>query len=426
MTKLPATFQDWDAIASLLPDNRQETAKSTGAFTRSRLFASCDQLLRMICLYAWADTSLKVTVADANAANFMTISAVALHSRLKKIAPWLETLILHLFSQKVKPAVLSKLPYQILLVDTTGISLMNSKGTDYRIHAKYNLLSHEFVELNLTTFSVGETFKNFTFSENDLVIADRGLAHRPGIVHIHKAKAKVIVRLTRTNLPLQTPDKVKFEIVDALKRLKAGEVGDWAVQTIAEGDLVSVPGRMIACRRKPKEIENAIRALKKENKNPSAEALLGCEYFFVFTTLSVEEANGKFVLDLYRFRWQIEMAFKLIKSQLQIDHVRAFRPDVVRSYLLCKILGVLLMEDFTSRWVSLHPVDFDSDFPISKWRLWASLQRVLIHALGISATLTDWVANSALKVGMYRDTSRKRKKQDLSVLFDVTREPANA
>ncbi len=61
------------------------------------------------------------------------------------------------------------------------------------------------------------------------------------------------------------------------------------------------------------------------------------------------------------------MAFKFLKSQLHLDHVRAHDPLSVQSYLLCKAHGALLIEDMISGWVSLTPQDHDDDYSINKF-----------------------------------------------------------
>jgi IS4 transposase len=50
-------------------------------------------------------------------------------------------------------------------------------------------------------------------------------------------------------------------------------------------------------------------------------------------------------LTLYRFRWQIEMAFKRMKSILALDEMAAKDQRLCRTFLLAKLLAALLVED---------------------------------------------------------------------------------
>jgi hypothetical protein len=169
-----------------------------------------------------------------------------------------------------------------------------------------------------------------------------------------------------------------------------------------------------------KAVRTARKAARKKHQTVKPETLTACGYTFVFTTLSAEEANAELILALYRFRWQVEMAFKLLKSQLHLDKIRAHDPDLARSYLLAKLLGAILLEDLTGRWVSLAPEDNEADYPLSRWRLWAALWRTLIAALELFVSLSDWMKKKALYSNLYRDTPRKRKKQALDQILDCS------
>jgi IS4 transposase len=143
--------------------------------------------------------------------------------------------------------------------------------------------------------------------------------------------------------------------------LKAGEYGDWAVQTApdAEADLAPLRGRVVAFPKTEEATQKAIRlatkASRKKGHQILPQTLVACGYLFVFTTLLACQAGAELILALYRFRWQVEMAFKLLKSQLHLDHVRAHDAHLVRTYLLCKLLGALLLEDLSRCWVSFSP-----------------------------------------------------------------------
>jgi Transposase DDE domain len=51
------------------------------------------------------------------------------------------------------------------------------------------------------------------------------------------------------------------------------------------------------------------------------------------------------VLTAYRLRWQIELAFKRLKSQLGLDRLPAKSRDLARSWLLAHLILALLIDD---------------------------------------------------------------------------------
>ncbi len=67
---------------------------------------------------------------------------------------------------------------------------------------------------------------------------------------------------------------------------------------------------------------------------------------------------AKDVLDIYRFRWQIELAFKRMKSLPFLGDLPARDPPLARCFLYSKLLAALLLEDFTSEILSFSPWGF--------------------------------------------------------------------
>jgi IS4 transposase len=60
-------------------------------------------------------------------------------------------------------------------------------------------------------------------------------------------------------------------------------------------------------------------------------------------------------MDFYRFRWQIELAFKRMKSILNLDELPAKDPALARTVLYAKLLAALLVEDFTTHFLAISP-----------------------------------------------------------------------
>ena len=76
----------------------------------------------------------------------------------------------------------------------------------------------------------------------------------------------------------------------------------------------------------------------------TAATLAAADYVLVLTSLPPAAADAAAVLELYRLRWQIECAFKRLKSLLHLDALRAFDPQLAQTYLLAKLLGALLVD----------------------------------------------------------------------------------
>ena len=64
----------------------------------------------------------------------------------------------------------------------------------------------------------------------------------------------------------------------------------------------------------------------------------------VFTTLPEELITPADVLELYRFRWQIELVFKRLKQLLRLGHLPHKDPVAAKSWILSKLVIALLLE----------------------------------------------------------------------------------
>ncbi len=93
----------------------------------------------------------------------------------------------------------------------------------------------------------------------------------------------------------------------------------------------------------------------KKGRTPSATALRLAGYFCLLTTLPVALASDDVVVELYRVRWQIENFFKRCKTLLHFDHLRAFDPELVRTYCLAKLIEVALIQCLHEEAISFSP-----------------------------------------------------------------------
>jgi len=69
-------------------------------------------------------------------------------------------------------------------------------------------------------------------------------------------------------------------------------------------------------------------------------------------------------LELYRFRWQIELAFKRLKSLLSLDQLPAFDEQLVRTIIYAKLLAALILSDYRDSYLNFFPWGY---FPLNVW-----------------------------------------------------------
>ena len=64
------------------------------------------------------------------------------------------------------------------------------------------------------------------------------------------------------------------------------------------------------------------------------------------------------IRDSYRFRWQVELVFKRMKSLLDLDGLPAKDENLASTFIYSKVLAALLLDDFTQAFVSFSPWGF--------------------------------------------------------------------
>jgi hypothetical protein len=81
----------------------------------------------------------------------------------------------------------------------------------------------------------------------------------------------------------------------------------------------------------PSAAEEARRKLlkgaKKKGGKVNPRTLEAADYFFVLTSVPAEDLTAAQVLEVYRYRWQIEMTFKRLKEILPLRRIPAKDPD---------------------------------------------------------------------------------------------------
>ena len=113
------------------------------------------------------------------------------------------------------------------------------------------------------------------------------------------------------------------------------EVGpaEWALSYRHDGR--TFPARLCALRRSAvaaeEERAQARESARKSRGTASARTLELAGYILILSSLPAAEASTRELLELYRLRWQVELAFKRLKSLLQIGHLHTYDPAFLTS-----------------------------------------------------------------------------------------------
>lgn len=345
----------WPYLMAFLGGERRitELAYESGAFVRRREIQSPAEMLQLLLTWSVAERSLRETAALSAEAGMADVSDVALLKRFMKAGDWLGALLAQVLGE-VQPTASSIL--RVRLIDASSIRRRGGRGTDARLHLSIDLRSHCIDQLELTDARAGETLDRFTFAPGEIALIDRGYAHRDALCTVAHAGAHFVVRLPWSNVPLETRDGESFDLMAALRSLPEASAAEFAVQMRSSTGQI-VPCRFVAIRKsEAAAAESRRRVLKERKKHGTVDprTIEAAGYVFVLTNLP-SEVSAESVLELYRFRWQIEMKFKTLKSVLHLGNVPVRSPELLRVYVTAKLLVALLIDAFIAAADSFSP-----------------------------------------------------------------------
>ena len=84
------------------------------------------------------------------------------------------------------------------------------------------------------------------------------------------------------------------------------------------------------------------KAARRKGRWARLETLRFAHYVIQFTTFTKKEIHAAQVLEWYRLRWQVELAFKRLKSLAQMGHLPKSDDDSTRAWLYGKLQVALL------------------------------------------------------------------------------------
>ena len=93
----------------------------------------------------------------------------------------------------------------------------------------------------------------------------------------------------------------------------------------------------------------------RKGKALDPRSLIAAEFMILVTSLPTEGYSAADILAVYRLRWQIELAFKRLKSLLHIDRLPTRTERGSRSWLYAHLILALLCDDLSQDFLELSP-----------------------------------------------------------------------
>jgi hypothetical protein len=151
-----------------------------------------------------------------------------------------------------------------------------------------------------------------------------------------------------------------FDLIDYLQcRPPDMSPNEVSLRTPLGGEEPPLALRLIV-QRKPPDAAAATRtalhrAAARKGKALDPRSLIAAESLILATSLPKKGYSAKAILAVHRVRWQIELAFKRLKSLLHIHKLPTWTEDGSRSWLYAHLILALLCDDLSQDFLQSSP-----------------------------------------------------------------------
>jgi Transposase DDE domain len=329
----------------------EEEARATKAFRRPREVKCGVDLLRLILAYCLGAMGLRLTAAWAEGIGLASLSNVALLGRLRNAGPWLQRILERLLAQ-AGPVVQGGIAggRLIRLVDATTVrkagKSARESGRLWRVHAIFDLPTERFSAFELTDEKGAERINRMAVIAGELRIGDAIHCRADELADVMARGGDVLVRAGWTSAHWQEADGRAFDMIRALADSATGQI-DRTIWLRRKQD-APLKMRLVAVKMPKEQAVKAVAKARAEARSAQRTiqpgTLVAAEWVILVTSVDVGTYTAAQVLELYRLRWRIEIAFKRLKSLADLAGPPGECPEVAKAWVLCHLIAALLTE----------------------------------------------------------------------------------
>lgn len=252
---------------------------------------------------------------------------------------------------------------RVRIKDSTRFALPSQYSKKYRGHGgaipksssmvsiqyEYDMLSGNAMDLRLTSGTKNDQgdSKNETHDirKNDLFIRDLGYTTLTFMSMVMSKEAYFLNRLnTQTTAYYKDRADEKVDFTKCLKKMKKHNLPYLSFEVLL-GKKNKIPCRMVLYRTDQSTYDKRIKKAKKHAKSKGFQVTKEYEAKSwltpYVTNTSIEDIPNEKIKEVYGLRWQIELTFKVWKSQAKIHQVKDMKVERFECEVIAKLIWLL-------------------------------------------------------------------------------------
>lgn len=253
----------------------------------------------------------------------------------------------------IQDSTIVKLP-QRLFADFSGVKNQSIQVANARIQLALNLCNHSFSLFSLDEYSkpdISEA-KALPIEKGDLILRDRGYLSIPEIYRLHEFSAFYIFRYKFKMKFFDIKSGNMLCILTLLGNKKSLDI--IARLGTPDGPIVRIVAESVS-----EELANERRrkAKKEKSSTPSKGNLESMGWTIFITNLFNDQYSFVKILQMYAIRWNIEIVFKALKSELNLEGIHNVAKYQLRFIVQARIMRLLLIYHFIAAIDQMHKAE---------------------------------------------------------------------
>lgn len=331
--------------------------------------------------------------------------------RMNKSTGWVLAINTSLSADTNRTSFQAILPNRkISFVD--GTHTTEPDGSYWRVHYQFSAESLGCSFYSLTKSDEAESFTHFPVHAGDLLLGDRAYCKAQGIRHVVDGGADALVRLHLTALPLWDENGQRISLLPWLRMINQGEIHERvAIINSASGPIQGrICTKRLSLADEMKSKRRIKKAGKKKQKKARCKAIEYGGYICVFTTVKADELSAENALKLYRARWQVEIAFKRLKSLLKFGSVPKNNSQAAIVWINLKFLLAFIIKRYVAS-IRSSLVTKKGEQQKSLWRVLVEGRDALFQLITMPIRMDQLLSMHELIATAHSSPPRRRQSQ---------------